>query len=89
MATRQEKLKKKIKAKRGIVDDIMDYEMGELSNAKTIKMFQKMVNDGSAWKLQGSYGRTAMSLLDAGYIKAPKKKAKKNNKDNYGNQIWG
>ena len=25
-----------------------------------------MINDGTAWRLQGSYGRTAMSLLESG-----------------------
>jgi len=81
------KLKKEIR-KRSMVDDIIDYESGELDDKRTIKMFQKMVNTGQAWRLQGSYGRTAAALLEAGAIKPPKKKTKSNSYDYYGNQIW-
>jgi hypothetical protein len=49
------------------IDNIIAYEQGDLSEADTIKMFQEMINDGSAWTLQGHYGRTAAALIDAGY----------------------
>jgi hypothetical protein len=29
-------------------------------------MFQRLINSGIAWQLQGHYGRTAMRLLDKG-----------------------
>lgn len=41
-------------------------EEGDLSEEETIEMFQKMIDDGSAWTLQGCYGRTAKALIDAG-----------------------
>jgi hypothetical protein len=50
------------------VDDIIEYENGEQDEQDTIRMFQIAVNDGSAWRLQGSYGREAMALIDAGHI---------------------
>ena len=50
------------------IDNIIAYEQGKLDRDSTIAMFQQMVNDGSAWTLQGHYGRTAKALLDAVYI---------------------
>ena len=34
---------------------------------KTIKEYQKLINSGVAWHLEGSIGRFAMSLIEAGY----------------------
>ena len=49
------------------LDFIMDFEGGEISDERLIEGFQHLINTGQAWTLQGSYGRTAMSLIDAGY----------------------
>lgn len=49
-----------------IVDKIIAYESGELDEAETIEFFQQLINTGMAWQLQGSYGRTAMALINAG-----------------------
>ena len=51
-----------------MIDKIIAYEQGELDDAETLELFQALVDSGMAWKLQGSYGRTAMSLLEAGLI---------------------
>jgi len=48
------------------IDKIIDYENGKLSNEEAIEMFQEMINDGTAWTLQGSYGRTAATLIAQG-----------------------
>jgi len=53
------------------VDAIMRYEAGELDEPETIRLFQHLVNNGLAWKLQGSYGRHARDLLKAGLIQLP------------------
>ena len=45
------------------LDQIMDYESGELNEKETIEMFAYMVKTGTAWSLQGSYGRTADVLI--------------------------
>ena len=49
------------------VGDIMEYECGDMSDSDMINMFQKLINNGMAWTLQGHYGRTATMLIDAGY----------------------
>ena len=50
------------------VDLIMAYESGELDEAGILKLFSELIKSGQAWSLQGSYGRTAKALIDAGYI---------------------
>ena len=54
------------------VDDLIRYENGDLGHADAIDLFQRLVNSGLAWQLQGSYGRTAAHLLTDGWIKRPK-----------------
>ena len=51
-----------------LVDKIIDYESGELSNEDTLALFQELVNSGLAWKLQGHYGRTAAQLIKEGLM---------------------
>jgi len=53
------------------VDALMRYEAGELNESETIRLFQHLVNNDLAWKLQGSYGRRARDLLEAGLIRLP------------------
>lgn len=51
-----------------IVDKIIAYESGEMSDGQIIDLFQELVDSGHAWSLQGHYGRTARSLIEAGLI---------------------
>jgi hypothetical protein len=53
------------------VDQIIAYENGELSDDDILALFQDLVNSGLCWQLQGSYGRMAARLLDAGLIRDP------------------
>ena len=80
-------IKSKKKPKRDFVGDIMAYEGGEMSEEDAIKMFQKLVDSGDVWRLQGSYGRTAMAMLEAGVIKKPKKVGGKTKYGYYGEEI--
>lgn len=52
-----------------IVDQIMAYESGEMDDEHMVPFFQRLVDSGLAWTLQGSYGRTAQALIDAGEIR--------------------
>lgn len=50
-----------------LVDKIIAFETGNLSEEEIVTMFQSMIDDGTVWSLQGSYGRTAKDLIEAGY----------------------
>jgi hypothetical protein len=56
---------------RADVNKIIAYECGELEDDEVIELFQELVNSGLAWDLQGSYGRTAASLIKAGLVTLP------------------
>jgi len=49
------------------VNDIIDYENGEMEFDRMVEFFQGMINDGTVWSLQGSYGRTANILIQDGW----------------------
>jgi hypothetical protein len=52
-----------------LIDRIIRYERGEMEDdAEVLDLFQDLVNSGAAWDLQGHYGRTARTLIDAGMI---------------------
>ncbi len=53
---------------KNLVNYIMEYEGGELSNSNTLNLFSYLIKTGQCWHLQGHYGRTAQSLIDNGYI---------------------
>ena len=65
------------------VTKLMQFEDGTLSEKDTIKLFQDLVDSGMAWQLQGSYGRQAKAMIDAGVIKLPQT----NTTDAYGNKV--
>ena len=53
-----------------ITSNIIAFESGELDQDGVIELFQNLVNSGLAWSLQGSYGRTAKALIEAGLVVA-------------------
>lgn len=54
-----------------IINEIIRYERNELDEDQFIDLFQRLVDTGLAWTLQGHYGRTATALIEAGLIKPP------------------
>ena len=51
-----------------VVDDIIDWENGDMSEENEIEFFQKLLDTGMAWTLQGMYGRRTVELLNEGYL---------------------
>jgi len=49
-----------------ILDQIIAYENGELDEDEATDLFQRLIDNGMAWTLQGHYGRTAVALIKAG-----------------------
>jgi hypothetical protein len=54
-----------------IIDRLIDYESGLLSDGEVIALFQDLIDSRLAWQLQGHYGRTATQLIEAGYCTDP------------------
>jgi hypothetical protein len=48
------------------VEKIISYESGTMSDDDMVLFFQELIDDGSAWTLQGHYGRMARSLIESG-----------------------
>ena len=46
-----------------LVDKIIEYENGKLSDKDTLILFSNLIKNGMAWTLQGHYGRTAEALI--------------------------
>ena len=52
---------------RNILDEILAYELGEMDHEEIILFFQRLIDSGIAWRLQGRYGRTATQLIEQGH----------------------
>ena len=51
------------------VSAIIEFEQGTLGYEEIIELFQHLVDSGLAWRLQGSYGRMAIRLIEDGLVK--------------------
>jgi hypothetical protein len=57
-----------VRASHPNLTQLIAYEQGELDHEETVDLFQEMIDSGVVWELQGSYGREANALLEAGEI---------------------
>jgi hypothetical protein len=57
-----------MKRTKDLLDQMMDYESGELSDKETLEMFSVIVKDGLTYSLQGHYGRTVSALIQDGWL---------------------
>ena len=58
-----------------IVDKIIAFEQGDMENHEVILFIQELIDNGTAWTLQGTYGRIASSLIRSGVCHAKKKES--------------
>ena len=61
-----------------MINDIIAYESGEMQDEEIIDFFQRLIDSGMAWSLQGSYGRMAMRLVEDGVCTLPEQKESNN-----------
>jgi len=52
------------------VSDVIAFEEGEMTQDEAVEFMAALVQSGMAWQLQGFYGRTANSMIEAGLISA-------------------
>ena len=50
------------------VDKIIAFENGELDKDGVLDLFAGLIASGLVWSLQGRYGRTAVDLIEGGWI---------------------
>ena len=51
-----------------LVDKIIAFEEGSLDFADSLRLFSELTKSGQVWQLQGSYGRDARELIEAGVM---------------------
>lgn len=68
-------------------DMLSAWENGTLSDTDTLKLFQRLVDTGDVWRLQGFYGDFAHDLLEKGLIHYPIKHSGHSGTDYWGNKI--
>lgn len=49
-----------------LFDDVVSFEQGLMDENDVVTLFQRLIDDGDVWRLQGSYGRMARLLIEAG-----------------------
>ena len=53
------------------IDKIIRFENGGMELSEVIELIQEMIDDGSVWEMQGSYGRLAARLIQNGHCVMP------------------
>lgn len=50
------------------IDQIVRYEQEDMPEKEVIELFAELIKTGTAWRLQGHYGRTARDFIEQGII---------------------
>jgi hypothetical protein len=62
-------------AQHDIVSDLRAYENGEMEYEDVITLFQNLLDTGTIYHLQGSYGRQMQRFLNSGEVRPCEKSA--------------
>ena len=54
-----------------LVDQLIAYEEGLITEYEEIALFQHLIDTGTCWQLDGHYQRMGATLIEAGLIKPP------------------
>jgi hypothetical protein len=54
-----------------LVDELIAYEEGQITGDEEVAFFERLVETGTCWQLQGHYQRVAATLMEAGLIDSP------------------
>jgi hypothetical protein len=54
-----------------LVDELIAYEEGQITGDQEVAFFERLVETGTCWQLQGHYQRVAATLMEAGLISSP------------------
>jgi hypothetical protein len=54
-----------------LVDQLIAYEEGQITDDEELALFQHLIDTGTCWHLAGHYHRVAATLIEAGLIKPP------------------
>jgi hypothetical protein len=54
-----------------LVDQLIAYEEGQITEHQEIELFQHLIETGTCWQLAGHYHRMGATLIEAGLIKPP------------------
>jgi hypothetical protein len=56
-----------------LVDQLIAYEEGQITEDQEIEFFEHLVETGTCWQLAGHYQRVGATLIEAGLIKPPER----------------
>lgn len=54
-----------------LVDELIAYEEGQMTQDEEITLFQHLIDTGACWQLEGHYHRVGATLIEAGLIQPP------------------
>ena len=54
-----------------LVDQLIAYEEGQITEDEEVALFQHLIDTGTCWHLEGYYQRVGATLIEAGLIQPP------------------